>query len=448
MKTLIAKATIVNEGKSFVGYVVVEQDRIVYVGKEPPTETEFDEVVEANRLYLLPGVIDDHVHFREPGLTHKADIHSESIAAAAGGVTSVMDMPNVMPQTTTLEALEERFKLGAEKSVVNYSYFFGATNTNTDLLSKLDTKRVCGVKLFMGSSTGNMLVDREEALYKLFRESPLLIMAHCENTEIINKNMKKAVERYGEDPEVIHHPEIRNWEACYSSTATAISIAQRTGARLHLAHLTTLQEVELLYHGPLYDEQGKLLKRLTGEVCVGHLLFSDKDYATLGTRIKCNPAIKKESDRRSLIWGIHSDRLDVIATDHAPHLLEEKAGGCKKAMSGMPMIQFSLISMLEMPELNIEKVVQLMCHNPARLFEVKDRGFIRPGYKADLVLVQRDATPYTLHKEDVLSKCGWSPLEGHKFHTRVVRTFCNGHTVYKDGWVDTDYRGEALTFNR
>lgn len=448
MRTLIAKATIVNEGKSFVGYVVVDEDRIAYVGTEPPVEKEFDEVIDAQGLYLLPGVIDEHVHFRDPGLTHKADILSESMAAAAGGVTSVMDMPNVVPQTTTLEALEERFALGAEKSIVNYSYFFGATNTNTDLLQKLDPKRVCGVKLFMGSSTGNMLVDREDVLYRIFRESPLIIMAHCEDTEKINRNMQKAVELYGEDPDVIHHPEIRNEAVCYGSTSTAVIIAQQTGARLHLAHLTTRQEMELMSYRPLYDKEGNVTKKVTCEVCLPHLLFCDKDYATLGTRIKCNPAIKNESSRNWLIWGIDTDRVDVVATDHAPHLLSEKVGGCKKAMSGMPMIQFSLISMLEKLPFRIEKVVKLMCHNPARLFDVKDRGFIRQGYKADLVLVDRNAEPHILTKEDVLSKCGWSPLEGQSFHTRVVRTICNGHTIYKDGEVDVNYRGEALTFNR
>ncbi len=448
MRTLIAKPTIVNEGLCYTGYVVIEDDRITYVGREMPGESDYDEVIEAHGLKLLPGVIDDHVHFRDPGLTHKADIYTESMAAAAGGVTSVMDMPNVVPQTTTLEALKERFALGAERSIVNYSYFFGATNSNADLLQELPVDRVCGVKLFMGSSTGNMLVDKVESLRRVFRESPLLIMAHCEDSDIINRNMKEAVERYGEDPEVKHHPEIRSGEACFRSSSLAVQLARETGARLHLAHITTARELELLEASPLVNERGEVTKKITGEACVAHLLFSDKDYATLGTRIKCNPAIKTEADREALVEGLRDHRLDIVATDHAPHLLSEKEGGCKRAVSGMPMVQFSLISMLQSGYLPVEEVVRLMCHQPALLFGVRERGFIRTGYKADLVLVDDACMPYTLRREDVLSKCGWSPLEGRSYGCRVVRTWCNGHTVYRAGKVDTEYRGEALSFNR
>jgi len=391
---------------------------------------------------VLPGIIDDHVHFREPGLTEKADIESESRAAAAGGVTTYFDMPNTVPQTTTLEALEDKFALAAAKSHVNYSFFFGATNDNTDLFPQLDVHRIPGIKLFMGSSTGNMLVDRREALEKIFASAPLPLMAHCEDTGIINRNMAEAKQKYGDDPKVIHHPEIRSEEACYESTRLAVELATKHHARLHVAHLTTARELELFQSSILN------LQSITAEATTSHLYFCDRDYASLGTRIKCNPAIKTEHDRDALREAIKDGRIAVIGTDHAPHLMSQKEGGCAKAASGMPMIQFSLVTMLELVDqgvLSLERLVELMCHNPARLFEVRNRGFLREGYQADIVLV-RPNTGWTVTKDVILSKCGWSPMEGHMYLWRVERTLCNGHTVYQQGRVDTDYIGQPVAF--
>lgn len=450
MKTLIKNATIVNEGQTFKGSVWIDGEQIVKVvhqDEQNDNLPDADQLIDAEGMYLIPGVIDDHVHFRDPGLTHKADITSESRAAAAGGVTSYMDMPNVKPLTTDLEKLADKFQLGAEKSSVNYSFFFGATNTNADLLSQLDPKNVCGVKLFMGSSTGNMLVDRADVLRQVFEKSPMLIMTHCEDSEIISKNLKRCRELYGDDPDVCHHPEIRSEEACFQSTALAVKLAKETGARLHVAHLSTARELSLFDALPLREMPDK---HITAEACVAHLRFCDEDYATLGTRIKCNPAIKTKADRDALRRALTDGTIDVVGTDHAPHLLSEKTGGCVKAVSGMPMIQFSLVSMLALSDegiLPIEQVVELMCHAPARLFQIHGRGFIREGNFADLVLL-RPNSPWTLQKEDILSKCGWSPLEGNTFNWRVEQTFCNGHLVYNHGHIDTDYRGKALTFDR
>lgn len=455
MKILIKNATLVNEGRMFPASVRIEDGkiaRIVPVAEAAVLEREpADRTVDATGLYLLPGVIDDHVHFREPGLTHKADMESESRAAAAGGVTSVMDMPNVKPQTTDLEQLEAKFRLGAEKSRVNYSFFFGATNTNTDMLSRLDVRRVCGVKLFMGSSTGNMLVDGREALLRVFRESPVPVMTHCEDSALIAENQAEVCRQWGEDPPVAYHPAIRSAEACYRSTALAVELADRAGARLHVAHLTTARELELFRPEPLYDTgEGTLRKRLTAEACVAHLLFTDADYARLGTRIKCNPAVKTPVDRDALRRALSDGRIDVVATDHAPHLLAEKQGGCLRAASGMPMVQFSLVSMLRLVDegvLSLPRLVELMCHAPARLFGVSQRGFLREGYWADLVLVRPNAL-WELTSDRILSRCGWSPLEGMTFGWRVEQTYCNGHPVYADGRVDDEYRGEVLLFER
>lgn len=454
MRTLIKNATIINEGKKFIGSVLIEEDKIVNVTSQSDPcygKEQTDCIIDAEGLYLIPGVIDDHVHFREPGLTHKADIESESRAAAAGGVTSYMDMPNVSPLTTDLERLEERFRLGAANSRVNYSYFFGATNTNADLLPLLDKRRVCGVKLFMGSSTGNMLVDRQEALLNIFRKSPMIIMTHCEDSSVISENLEKCRQKYGNDPDVTHHPEIRSEEACYRSTELAVKLAQETGARLHLAHLTTARELELFNKKALTAPgSDKVEKQITAEACVAHLLFTDQDYDRLGTRIKCNPAIKSEHDRQALRRALTEGGIDVIGTDHAPHLLQEKEGGCVKAVSGMPMLQFSLVSMLRLADegiLPIERVVELMCHAPAHLFEIKGRGFIRPGYQADLVLIRPNA-PWTLTRDRIQSKCGWSPLEGETFNWSVEQTYCNGHLVYNHGYIDDEYRGQELEFDR
>lgn len=438
MRTLIQGGTLVNEGKLFEGSILIEDSQIAQIYTEPHTpEASYDELIDASGCFILPGVIDDHVHFREPGLTAKADIESESRAAAAGGVTTYFDMPNTVPQTTTLEALEEKFVLAARKSHVNYSFFFGATNDNVELFPQLDAHRIPGIKLFMGSSTGNMLVDRREALEKIFASSTLPIMTHCEDTEIINRNMAAAIQQYGDDPKVTHHPEIRSEEACYESTKLAVELAKKHDARLHIAHLTTAKELELL--------EGT---KITAEATVSHLYFYDRDYTALGTRIKCNPAIKTQRDRDALREALNDGRIAVIGTDHAPHLLSQKEGGCQKAASGMPMIQFSLVTMLELVDqgvLSIERLVELMCHNPARLFEVRQRGFLREGYQADIVLVRPD-TGWTVTKDVIQSKCGWSPMEGHMYLWRVERTLCNGHTVYQQGRVDTSYIGQPVTF--
>ena len=444
MRTIVAGGTIVNEGRTFDGTIVIEDGIISQIiqGHTHP-EASFDEVIDASGCFVLPGIIDDHVHFREPGLTEKADIDTESRAAAAGGVTTYFDMPNTVPQTTTLEALEGKFALAAKKSHVNYSFFFGATNDNITLFEQLDPHRIPGIKVFMGSSTGNMLVDRRESLEQLFASTKLPIMAHCEDTAIINRNMAEAKAKYGEDPKVIHHPEIRSEEACYESTRLAVELATKHHARLHIAHLTTAKELDLI---PTNDISH--LSDITAEVTPSHLYFCDRDYVGLGTRIKCNPAIKTERDREALQRALTDGRITVIGTDHAPHLLSQKEGGCAKAVSGMPMIQFSLVTMLELVDngiLSLERLVELMCHNPARLFEVRQRGFIREDYQADLVLV-RPNTAWVCTKNLIQSKCGWSPMEGHMFLWRVERTLCNGHTVYADGKVDTDYIGQSVAF--
>ena len=444
MRTIVEGGTIVNEGRTFDGTIVIEDGKITQIiqGNTDP-EASSDEVIDASGCFVLPGIIDDHVHFREPGLTEKADIDTESRAAAAGGVTTYFDMPNTVPQTTTLEALEGKFALAAKKSHVNYGFFFGATNDNIALFELLDPHRIPGIKLFMGSSTGNMLVDRRESLEQLFSSAKLPIMAHCEDTAIINRNMAEAKAKYGEDPKVIHHPEIRSEEACYESTRLAVELATKHHARLHIAHLTTAKELDLIpANGSSHFSD------ITAEVTPSHLYFCDRDYASLDTRIKCNPAIKTERDREALQRALTDGRIAVIGTDHAPHLLSQKEGGCAKAVSGMPMIQFSLVTMLELVDngiLTLERLVELMCHNPASLFEIRHRGFIREGYQADLVLV-RPNTAWVCTKHVIQSKCGWSPMEGHMFLWRVERTLCNGHTVYADGEVDTDYIGQPVVF--
>ena len=450
MRTVVQGGTIVNEGKTFDGTIVIEEGKITQIiqGHTYP-EVSSDEIIDASGCFVLPGIIDDHVHFREPGLTEKADIDTESRAAAAGGVTTYFDMPNTVPQTTTFEALEEKFALAAQKSHVNYSFFFGATNDNVSLFDKLDPHRIPGIKLFMGSSTGNMLVDRREALEQIFFSSELPIMAHCEDTAIINRNMAQAKEQYGDDPKVIHHPEIRSEEACYESTRLAVELAKKYDARLHIAHLTTAKELDLIPSDTsLTSYLSPLTSIITAEATVSHLYFCDRDYASLGTRIKCNPAIKTERDREALQQALTDGRIAVIGTDHAPHLLSQKEGGCAKAVSGMPMIQFSLVTMLELVDngiLSLERLVELMCHKPARLFEVRHRGFIREGYQADLVLV-RPNTAWVCTKSLIESKCGWSPMEGHMFLWHVERTLCNGHTVYANGKVDASYIGQPVAF--
>ena len=444
-RTCIKEARIINEGKSFTGSVVIENGIIAEIlekGQNPSKPCQ--ETIHAESLCLLPGIIDDHVHFREPGLTHKADMASESQAAAAGGITSFMDMPNVKPQTTTLEALEDKFERAQRESLINYSFYFGATRDNIPLMKHLDKSKVCGIKLFMGSSTGNMLIDDTNALEALFEEAPLLIAAHCEDPNIIERNTAKIKECYGNDLDVSLHPIIRNEEACYASSALAVRLAQKHHARLHLLHISTGKELELLEDKPLEE------KRITAEACVAHLLFLREDYATLGTRIKCNPAIKASSDREALRNALATNKIDVIGTDHAPHLLAEKEGNALTAASGMPMIQFSLVAMMELVKeniLSIEQMVEKMCHAPARLFHIERRGFIREGYQADLVLVDPDCE-WTLTPNLVLSKCGWSPLEGRTFHAQVKKTFVNGNLVFDNGQFDWTHKGQALKFNR
>ena len=444
-RTYIKNAQIVNEGKTFTGSIVIEDDIITEVlnAEESPT-VPCEEIIDAKGCYLLPGVIDDHVHFRDPGLTHKADMQTESRAAAAGGVTSYMDMPNTNPQTTTLEALENKFKDAATKSVVNYSFYFGATNKNANVLALLDKKHICGVKLFMGSSTGNMLVDQMETLKDIFANAGILIATHCEDQHIISANTAAYKEKYGDDPDVKYHPEIRNEEACYQSSSLAVQLAKETGARLHIMHISTAKELTLLEDKPITE------KNITAEACVSHLFFCDEDYEKLGARIKCNPAIKSRSDRDALRQALTSNLIDVIGTDHAPHLLSEKQGGALKAVSGMPTLQFSLIAVMELVHqglLSMEQLVQKMCHAPAVLYQIAKRGFIRPGYKADLVLVN-PSKEWTVTKDCILSKCGWSPMEGETFHSKVEKTFVNGHLVYNNNQVDINYRGQALTFER
>ena len=442
MKTLISNAIIVNEGKSFRGNVIIDNDIITEVNDNTKMPSGiFDCVIDASDCYLLPGVIDDHVHFRDPGLIDKADIESESRAAAVGGVTSFFDMPNTLPQTTSLESLNAKFWSAKIKSHINYSFFFGATNTNVELFGQLDMRRIPGIKLFMGSSTGNMLVDREKSLKKIFQSTngkPLMV--HCEDTSIINRNMTEYKNKYGEDPDIKYHPLIRSEEACYKSTSTAVKMAKEYGTRLHVAHVTTARELELF--APDDD-------KITAEVVVGHLLFSDEDYERMGARIKVNPAVKTKEDRDALRKALNDGRIAVIGTDHAPHLITEKMGGAAKAMSGMPMIQFSLVSMLELVDegvLTIERMVQLMCHRPASLFGVEQRGYIRKGYKADLVVV-KPHTPWTVSPTCIESKCGWSPMTGHQYDWQVVHTFCNGHAVYSAGDFSNDYHGEEISFS-
>ncbi|MBR6818966.1 MAG: dihydroorotase [Bacteroidaceae bacterium] len=437
MKTVIENATLVNEEQSFRGSLLIEDDRIAEIAPGREIHAEGAVTIDAEGMLLMPGVIDDHVHFREPGLTRKATMHTESMAAAAGGVTSVLDMPNVVPQTVTNELLQERQELGLREMHVNHAFFLGATNDNLEEVKRLDTERCPGVKLFMGSSTGNMLVDREETLRRLFGESPALIMAHCEDTSRINRRIEEYKARYGEDPDVRFHSEIRDEEACLESSRLAAALAREAGARLHIAHISTAEELALAA-----PEAG-----ITLEACVPHLLYSTDDYALKGSLIKCNPAVKGPRHREALREALTSGAITTIGTDHAPHLLSEKAGGALKAVSGMPMVQFSLPSMLTLADEGVvtkERLVSLMCHNPARLFGIRERGFLRPGYKADLTLVKPE--PRTIRREEVLSLCGWSPREGERVTWQVAATWVNGQKVWDGERVDTDVRGEALKF--
>ena len=445
MTTLIHQATIVNEGQQFIGSVLIKDQRIAAIIRGTDvTGLTADHIIDAKGQYLIPGCIDDHVHFRDPGLTHKADMHTESRAAARGGITSVMDMPNCNPQTTTIEALEAKFADAKTKCLVNHSFYLGATTNNLDEVRQVDPHTVCGVKLFMGSSTGGMLVDQDERIEQIFRESPTLIALHCEDQTIISVNTAKYKEETSsDDPDVSYHPLIRSEEACYRSTAKAVALAQKTGAKIHIMHISTARELDLLQHGPVDNKQ------VTAEVCLPHLYYTDADYATLGTRIKCNPAVKTVTDRDALRQALRSGLIDVVGTDHAPHLLTDKIGGSLKAASGIPTIQYVLPAMLELTDegiFTLTEVVEKMAHNPATLYNVKERGFIREGYHADLVLISPNAA-HTVDTEDIQSKCAWSPFEGHTFHWDITHTWINGHAVYADGTFDESVMGERMEFN-
>jgi dihydroorotase len=442
---LIKNAEIVNEGKTFTGSVLINGEFIqeVFKGKDNFPKISLDEIIDGENCLLLPGVIDDQVHFREPGLTHKADLYTESKAAVAGGVTSFMDMPNTRPQAITLQLLEEKYSLAEEKSFANYSFYMGATNDNLDELLKIDPHKVCGVKVFMGSSTGNMLVDDEITLQGIFKNVPYLIAVHCEDEITIQKNREYFLSLYGNNLPVQFHPLIRDAEACYVSSSKAVSLAKKYNSRLHILHLSTEKEMQL------FDNSVALKnKRITAEVCVHHLWFSDRDYQQFGNKIKWNPAIKSEADRQALIRAVNDNTIDVIATDHAPHLLEEKQGNCFTAASGGPLVQHSLIAMLQLAKQGVfsrEKVVEKMCHAPAELFNIEKRGFIRSGYYADLTLVNPNNS-WKVSPENILYKCGWSPFEGMRFDTRVEKTWVNGHKVYDQGEFDEKVRGKRLLF--
>ncbi len=442
----IVNTTIINEGKRFKGCVIIKGEEIEKIVERVETVKQYapEHVIDGSRLWLIPGVIDDHVHFREPGLTHKGDIYTESKAAIAGGVTSFMEMPNTNPHTTSLELLEEKFRIGAEKSLANFSFYFGATNNNIDQIVKLNAKEICGLKIFMGSSTGNMLVDNEETLEKIFQLSPTLIATHCEDEQTIQKNLEKYKLVYGDLIEFHHHADIRSAEACILSSQKAVELAKKYGPRLHLLHLSTAAELNLLNGDvPLAE------KRITGEVCIHHLWFNNSNYAELEWRIKCNPSIKNESDRLALINGLKNNLLDVVATDHAPHLVNEKDNVYTNSASGVPMVQHSLLAMLELSRKGYftpELVVNKMCHAPATLFRIDKRGFIREGYFADLVLINPNR-PQLVTPENLLYKCGWSPLEGQTLSHSIELTMVNGRTVYHNGKFNESIKGKHLNFN-
>lgn len=442
---LIKNANIVNEGKIFKGDVLIEDEVIKEINDSISVKSSHVFVLDAEGRYLLPGVIDDQVHFREPGLTHKATIETESRAAIAGGITSFIEMPNTNPQTTTIEKLEKKFEIAKNTSYANYSFMFGGTNDNLDEILKVDAKNVAGLKLFLGSSTGNMLVDNPEVLEKIFKSTKMLISVHCEDETTIKKNLQEHVDKYGEDIPISCHPIIRSEETCYLSSSKAIELAKKTGARLHVFHLSTGKETSLFSNKePLKD------KKITAEVCIHHLWFSNEDYDKKGTLIKWNPAVKTSKDRDKLLEALLDDRIDVIATDHAPHTKEEKNNVYTKAPSGGPLVQHALPAMLEMyhkEKISIEKVVEKMCHNPAILFEIEKRGYIKEGYFADLVLVDLNA-PWTVKKDNILYKCGWSPFEGATFKSRITHTFVNGSLVYQNAKFSENKAAKRLTFNR
>ena len=446
MKSILIKnANIVNEGRIIKGDVLIEEDRIVEIADSISMKSSNTKIIDADERYLMPGMIDDQVHFREPGLTHKATIESESKAAIAGGITSFIEMPNTVPQATTIDLLEQKFEIAAKTSWANYSFMFGGTNDNLDEILKVDHKKVAGLKLFLGSSTGNMLVDDPKTLENIFSKTKLLISVHCEDEATIKKNLDIYKEQFGDDIPMKFHPEIRSAEACFISSSNAIKLAEKTGARLHVFHLSTEKETHLFSNKKPLNK-----KRITSEVCIHHLWFSDEDYKTKGSKIKWNPAIKSEQDRAGLWKALLDDRIDIIATDHAPHTLEEKNNTYLNAPSGGPMVQHALVALLEMyhkEKLSLEKIVEKTAHNPAILFQIKDRGFIRKGYKADLVLVDLNS-PWAVKKENLLYKCGWSPFEGVIFKSRVTHTLVNGTVIYENSKFTNKSTAERLIFDR
>lgn len=440
----ISGATIVNEGSIFPGNVLIENGIITDISEGDHTPPENAVVIDASGKYLIPGVIDDQVHFRDPGLTHKGDIYTESRAAVAGGVTSFMDMPNTVPNTLTQELLEEKYSAASGKSLANYSFYMGVSNSNLEEVLKTDPSKVCGIKVFLGASTGNMLVDNMETLNNLFRQAPALIAVHCEDEPTIRENLEYYKKQYGEEIPVEVHHLIRSREACYKSSAFAVGLAKKYGTRLHILHLSTADEMSLFSNAP---SDGN--KRITAEVCVHHLWFSDEDYKSRGTSIKWNPAIKEASDREALMQALTDNRIDVIATDHAPHTAEEKMKPYLSCPSGGPLVQHSLVAMLEKVQrgdISLELVIEKMCHAPARIFKVDRRGFIRKGYHADLVLVD-PKLPWTVSKDNILYKCGWSPFEGLTFNSKITHTFVGGHLAYAHGQFDESRKGTRLMFN-
>ncbi|MBC8766435.1 dihydroorotase [Arenibacter sp. BSSL-BM3] len=443
-RILLKNATIVNDNKVFPSDILLEDDIIVKIEANVSADTA-TKVIDVDGKYVIPGVIDDQVHFREPGLTHKGTIGTESRAAVAGGITSFMEQPNTNPQTTTIEALESKFEMARNSAFANYSFLFGGTNDNLEEIKKLDKNACSGVKLFLGSSTGNMLVDNEEVIEKIFRNTEMVISAHCEDEATIKANFATYKAQFGDDIPIKYHPLIRSAEACYLSSSRAIALAKKTGARFHVFHVSTGKETELFRNDiPLED------KKITAEVCIHHLWFSDEDYDTKGTLIKWNPAVKTAVDRDQLWEALLDDRIDVIATDHAPHTLEEKNNVYTSAPSGGPLVQHALPAMLEYyhsGRIGLEKIVQKMCHNPAKLFQVKNRGFIKEGYYADLVVLDLKDS-WTVTKENIAYKCGWSPFEGNSFKSKITHTFVNGHLAYENGNFSEERKAMRLTFNR
>lgn len=441
---LITNAKIVNEGKVIEGDILIKNEIIQKIDKSIDA-SQAERIIDAKGNYLLPGLIDDQVHFREPGLTHKANIFTESRAAVAGGITSFMEMPNTVPNTLTQELLADKYAIGAKDSLANYSFFMGASNDNIEEVLKTDPKNVCGLKIFMGSSTGNMLVDKEKTLEGLFSKVPMLIATHCEDEATIQKNTAEYKAKYGEDVPMEYHPLIRSEEACYKSSSMAVALAKKHGARLHILHISTAKELELFDNSiPLTE------KKITSEACIHHLWFNEAAYKEKGALVKWNPAIKTSKDQDAILQGVLSDKIDVIATDHAPHTIEEKNNSYFKAPSGGPLVQHSLVALLEMHhqgKISIEKIVEKAAHNVATLFQIEKRGFVREGYFADLVIVDTN-TPWTVAKDNILAKCGWSPFEGTTFNSRVLHTIVSGHLAYSNGKFDESKRGKRLTFNR